>query len=84
MLLLLSSYSSKVCPIIRYIVLISHWTAECTPADDFKYAGENIVFASGSPFQNVDLGIPYDPRIWKKSDHLLDTESALASTEGKP
>ncbi|KAH9618246.1 hypothetical protein KSS87_001650 [Heliosperma pusillum] len=30
--------------------------AECTPADAFKYAGENIVFASGSPFQNVDLG----------------------------
>ncbi|KAJ8450193.1 hypothetical protein Cgig2_033387 [Carnegiea gigantea] len=31
--------------------------AECTPADAFKYAGENIVFASGSPFQNVVLGI---------------------------
>ncbi|XP_010523035.1 PREDICTED: NAD-dependent malic enzyme 2, mitochondrial [Tarenaya hassleriana] len=30
--------------------------AECTAADAFKYAGENIVFASGSPFQNVDLG----------------------------
>ncbi|XP_057531671.1 NAD-dependent malic enzyme 59 kDa isoform, mitochondrial [Amaranthus tricolor] len=30
--------------------------AECTPAEAFKYAGENIVFASGSPFQNVDLG----------------------------
>ncbi|XP_074273033.1 NAD-dependent malic enzyme 59 kDa isoform, mitochondrial-like [Silene latifolia] len=30
--------------------------AECTPADAFKHAGENIVFASGSPFQNVDLG----------------------------
>ena len=35
---------------------IFHWTAECTPAEAFKYAGENIVFASGSPFQNVDLG----------------------------
>lgn len=30
--------------------------AECTPADAFKYAGEHIVFASGSPFQNVVLG----------------------------
>ncbi|CAN6465224.1 unnamed protein product [Victoria cruziana] len=30
--------------------------AECTAAEAFKYAGENIVFASGSPFENVDLG----------------------------
>ncbi|GLT77575.1 hypothetical protein SLA2020_491450 [Shorea laevis] len=30
--------------------------AECTAADAFKHAGENIVFASGSPFQHVDLG----------------------------
>nr|XP_043621791.1 NAD-dependent malic enzyme 59 kDa isoform, mitochondrial-like [Erigeron canadensis] len=30
--------------------------AECTATDAFKYAGENIVFGSGSPFQNVDLG----------------------------
>lgn len=30
--------------------------AECTAADAFKYAGENIVFASGSPFENVALG----------------------------
>ncbi|XP_058008365.1 NAD-dependent malic enzyme 59 kDa isoform, mitochondrial isoform X2 [Hevea brasiliensis] len=30
--------------------------AECTAADAFKYTGENIVFASGSPFENVDLG----------------------------
>ncbi|GLT79600.1 hypothetical protein SLA2020_510830 [Shorea laevis] len=30
--------------------------AECTAADAFKHAGENIIFASGSPFQNVDLG----------------------------
>ncbi|KAH7690829.1 malate dehydrogenase (decarboxylating) protein [Dioscorea alata] len=29
--------------------------AECTAADAFKHAGENIVFASGSPFQNVPL-----------------------------
>ncbi|XP_047157368.1 NAD-dependent malic enzyme 59 kDa isoform, mitochondrial [Vigna umbellata] len=30
--------------------------AECTAIDAFKHAGENIVFASGSPFENVDLG----------------------------
>ncbi|KAL2892271.1 NAD-dependent malic enzyme 59 kDa isoform mitochondrial [Bienertia sinuspersici] len=30
--------------------------AECTPADAFKHVGENIMYASGSPFENVDLG----------------------------
>ncbi|XP_052194873.1 NAD-dependent malic enzyme 59 kDa isoform, mitochondrial [Diospyros lotus] len=30
--------------------------AECTAVDAFKHAGEKIVFASGSPFKNVDLG----------------------------
>ncbi|XP_024996214.1 NAD-dependent malic enzyme 59 kDa isoform, mitochondrial-like [Cynara cardunculus var. scolymus] len=30
--------------------------AECTAVDAFKHAGENIVFGSGSPFENVDLG----------------------------
>ncbi|XP_030932565.1 NAD-dependent malic enzyme 59 kDa isoform, mitochondrial [Quercus lobata] len=30
--------------------------AECTAADAFRHAGENIVFASGSPFENVVLG----------------------------
>ncbi|KAG5251530.1 NAD-dependent malic enzyme family protein [Salix suchowensis] len=30
--------------------------AECTAADAFKYAGPNIVFGSGSPFEDVDLG----------------------------
>ncbi|VFQ74762.1 unnamed protein product [Cuscuta campestris] len=30
--------------------------AECTAADAFKHAGPNIVFGSGSPFDNVDLG----------------------------
>lgn len=30
--------------------------AECTAVDAFKHAGENIVFASGSPFTNIDLG----------------------------
>ncbi|KZV21822.1 NAD-dependent malic enzyme 2, mitochondrial [Dorcoceras hygrometricum] len=30
--------------------------AECSAANAFKYAGKDIVFASGSPFANVDLG----------------------------
>ncbi|KAG9135358.1 hypothetical protein Leryth_007130 [Lithospermum erythrorhizon] len=30
--------------------------AECSAVDAFKHAGENIVFGSGSPFENVDLG----------------------------
>ncbi|CAL5382490.1 unnamed protein product [Camellia sinensis] len=30
--------------------------AECTVVDAFNHAGENIVFASGSPFKNIDLG----------------------------
>ncbi|KAM7472168.1 hypothetical protein LguiA_010351 [Lonicera macranthoides] len=29
--------------------------AECTAAEAFKHAGEEIVFASGSPFENVEL-----------------------------
>lgn len=39
------------------IVDISYATAECTAADAFDHAGENIVFASGSPFENIDLGM---------------------------
>ncbi|TKY68832.1 NAD-dependent malic enzyme 1 [Spatholobus suberectus] len=30
--------------------------AECTPEEAFSILGENIIFASGSPFSNVDLG----------------------------
>ena len=30
--------------------------AECTAEDAFKRAGEHIIFGSGSPFENVDLG----------------------------
>ncbi|KAG0497729.1 hypothetical protein HPP92_002420 [Vanilla planifolia] len=29
--------------------------AECTPTDAFKYAGEKIIYASGSPFDHVKL-----------------------------
>ncbi|KAI4339132.1 hypothetical protein MLD38_024103 [Melastoma candidum] len=39
--------------------------AECTAADAFKHAGENIVFASGNPFPNVDLGkFSSDQCLW--------------------
>ncbi|CAL5330940.1 unnamed protein product [Camellia sinensis] len=34
--------------------------AECTAVDAFNHAGENIVFASGSPFKNVDLGLGWE------------------------
>ncbi|KAE8723141.1 Detected protein of confused Function [Hibiscus syriacus] len=30
--------------------------AECTPEEAFKIVGDNIIFASGSPFRDVDLG----------------------------
>ncbi|XP_068650083.1 NAD-dependent malic enzyme 62 kDa isoform, mitochondrial-like [Aristolochia californica] len=30
--------------------------AECTPEQAFSIAGDNIIFASGSPFSDVDLG----------------------------
>ena len=37
-------------------VCVFYGTAECNAADAFNHAGPNIVFASGSPFENVDLG----------------------------
>ncbi|XP_023642147.1 NAD-dependent malic enzyme 1, mitochondrial [Capsella rubella] len=30
--------------------------AECTPQDAFSILGENMIFASGSPFKNVEFG----------------------------
>ncbi|BBG97211.1 NAD-dependent malic enzyme 1, partial [Prunus dulcis] len=30
--------------------------AECTPEEAFSIVGDNVVFASGSPFKDVDLG----------------------------
>jgi malate dehydrogenase (decarboxylating) len=35
--------------------------AECTAKEAFQYAGPNIIFASGSPFRDVDLGINSSP-----------------------
>lgn len=40
------------CPFLFLIV-----TAECTPEEAFSIVGENIIFASGSPFMDVDLGM---------------------------
>lgn len=31
-------------------------TVECTPEEAFSAVGKNIIFISGSPFQDVDLG----------------------------
>lgn len=33
--------------------------AECTPEEAFSILGDNIIFASGSPFKDVDLGNGY-------------------------
>jgi len=35
----------------------SFLAAECTAEEAFSILGDNIIFASGSPFSNVDLGI---------------------------
>ena len=32
-------------------------TAECTPEEAFSIIGDNIIFASRSPFRDVDLGM---------------------------
>lgn len=42
-----------------YVLFVYFMTAECTAAEAFVHAGENIVFASGSPFENVDLSISH-------------------------
>jgi hypothetical protein len=47
-------------------------TAECTAADAFRHAGENIVFASGSPFENVDLGIPLILDVYLVWHHIVE------------
>lgn len=33
--------------------------AECTPEEAFSIVGDNIIFGSGSPFANVDLGMSH-------------------------
>jgi hypothetical protein len=33
------------------------FVAECTPGEAFSIISEKAIFASGSPFEDVDLGI---------------------------
>lgn len=37
--------------------VLSSSAAECTPEEAFSIVGDNIIFASGSPFKDVDLGM---------------------------
>ncbi|KAL3618738.1 hypothetical protein CASFOL_037400 [Castilleja foliolosa] len=55
------SEGSRLLEVVKKVKLhvllgLSGVGAECTAIDTFKHADENIVFASGSPFDNVDLG----------------------------
>lgn len=38
------------------LVPLEWLAAECTAKEAFQYAGQDIIFASGSPFRDVDLG----------------------------
>lgn len=42
---------------VLFAPLILLLTAECTPEEAFSIVGDNIIFASGSPFKDVDLGM---------------------------
>lgn len=43
---------------LSLILNLSNLIAECTPEEAFSIVGDHIVFASGSPFHDVDLGMP--------------------------
>jgi len=46
---------------ISYLIMYSfHFVAECTPGEAFSILGEKVIFASGSPFHDVDLGTSFD------------------------
>ncbi|QHO51378.1 NAD-dependent malic enzyme 59 kDa isoform [Arachis hypogaea] len=59
--------------------------AECTAIDAFKHAGGDIVFGSGSPFENVDLGISLLEKRKKKNreeeeeEYLEDAGRVIAT-----
>ncbi|KAL8140986.1 hypothetical protein V2J09_007007, partial [Rumex salicifolius] len=47
----------EVCQVKPDVLLgLSAVGAECTPEEAFSIFGDHIIFASGSPFDNVDLG----------------------------
>ncbi|KAL8150667.1 hypothetical protein V2J09_020475, partial [Rumex salicifolius] len=47
----------EVCQVQPDVLLgLSAVGAECTPEEAFSIFGDHIIFASGSPFDNVDLG----------------------------
>lgn len=45
----------------KFVFLGISFAAECTAKEAFQYAGPNIIFASGSPFRDVDLGMNPSP-----------------------
>ncbi|KAL7233933.1 hypothetical protein ACSBR1_017523 [Camellia fascicularis] len=53
---LVSSCKALSTTMAKCILFLSLVKPKCTAVDAFNHAGENIVFASGSPFKNVDLG----------------------------
>lgn len=53
-----------------YLLLWLKISAECTAQEAFSILGDNIIFASGSPFKNVDLGM-YKYRYIICYTHLL-------------
>lgn len=53
------SYPNKLVTFKYSLQIDLFWSesAECTPGDVFKYVGEHAIFASGSPFHDVLLGM---------------------------
>lgn len=60
------------------ILIPLEWlAAECTAKEAFQYAGEDIIFASGSPFRDVDLGAcPFPLLLLIKFTFLLCISTA--------
>ena len=49
-------YISFCKQMVLYDSILSLSSAECTAEEVFRYVGPHAVFASGSPFNDVDLG----------------------------
>jgi len=43
-------------PLLLSNSVLIPFLAECTPGEAFSILGEKAIFASGSPFHDVDLG----------------------------